>query len=125
MSKLASPYQAACWSSLSSEKNLYRVGFARGQHPSCAASRESPHPGHDEDDDDEDDDDENDDDGDDDDEDDGDENGDDQNIFIRLSLEPCQNSLHLHRSSKTTCARRGLSVQVSGDHSLKMVIRRG
>ena len=110
MSKLASPYQAACWSSLSSEKNLYRVGFARGQHPSCAASRESPHPGHDEDDDDEDDD---------------DENGDDQNILIRLSLAPCQNSLHLHRSSKTTCARRGLSVQVSGDHSLKMVIRRG
>ena len=105
MSKLASPYQAACWSSLSSEKNLYRVGFARGQHPSCAASRESPHPGHDEDD--------------------GGENGDDQNILIRLSLAPCQNSLHLHRSSKTTCARRGLSVQVSGDHSLKMVIRRG
>ena len=100
MSKLASPYQAACWSSLSSEKNLYRVGFARGQHPSCAASRESPHPGHDEDDDDEDD---------------GDENGDDQNILIRLSLAPCQNSLHLHRSSKPTRASRSLSVKGSGD----------
>ena len=100
MSKLASPYQAACWSSLSSEKNLYRVGFARGQHPSCVASRESPHPGHDEDDDDEDD---------------GDENGDDQNILIRLSLAPCQNSLHLHRSSKPTRASRSLSVKGSGD----------
>ena len=100
MSKLASPYQAACWSSLSSEKNLYRVGFARGQHPSCAASRESPHPGHDKDDDDEDD---------------GDENGDDQNILIRLSLAPCQNSLHLHRSSKPTRASRSLSVKGSGD----------
>ena len=100
MSKLASPYQAACWSSLSSEKNLYRVGFACGQHPSCAASRESPHPGHDEDDDDEDD---------------GDENGDDQNILIRLSLAPCQNSLHLHRSSKPTRASRSLSVKGSGD----------
>ena len=110
MSKLASPYQAACWSSLSSEKNLYRVGFARGQHPSCAASRESPHPGHDEDDDDEDDNDK-----DDDDEDDGDENGDDQNILIRLSLAPCQNSLHLHRSSKPTRASRSLSVKGSGD----------
>ena len=120
MSKLASPYQAACWSSLSSEKNLYRVGFARGQHPSCAASRESPHPGHDEDDDDEDDDDEDDDDEDDDDEDDDDEddvdkNGDDQNILIRLSLAPCQNSLHLHRSSKPTRASRSLSVKGSGD----------
>ena len=100
MIKVEAPYQLGCLSSRWSSENLCRVGFARDRHPGCAASRESPHPGHDEDDDDEDD---------------GDENGDDQNILIRLSLAPCQNSLHLHRSSKPTRASRSLSVKGSGD----------